>query len=64
MIVVTGGTGLVGGNLLWHLLQENDRVIAIRRLKSNMEPLRVILVFILTNLIFFYLGLTGKWLMC
>ena len=45
MIVVTGGTGLVGGNLLWHLLQENDRVIAIRRLKSNMEPLRVIFSF-------------------
>lgn len=45
MIVVTGGTGLVGGNLLWHLLQENDRVIAIRRLKSNLEPLRVIFSF-------------------
>lgn len=45
MIVVTGGTGLVGGNLLWHLLQENDRIIAIRRLKSNLEPLRVIFSF-------------------
>jgi len=45
MVVVTGGTGLVGGNLLWHLLQENDRIIAIRRLKSNLEPLRVIFSF-------------------
>jgi len=45
MIVVTGGTGLVGGNLLWHLLQENDRVISIRRLKSNLEPLRQIFSF-------------------
>jgi len=45
MIVVTGGTGLVGGNLLWHLLQENDRIIAIKRLKSNLEPLRVIFSF-------------------
>jgi len=45
MIVVTGGTGLVGGNLLWHLLQENEKVIAIRRLKSNLEPLRVIFSF-------------------
>lgn len=45
MIVVTGGTGLVGGNLLWHLLQENDRIIAIRRLKSNLESLRVIFSF-------------------
>jgi dihydroflavonol-4-reductase len=45
MIVVTGGTGLVGGNLLWHLLQKNDRIIAIRRLRSNLEPLRVIFSF-------------------
>ena len=45
MIVVTGGTGLVGGNLLWHLLQENDKIISIRRLKSNLEPLRVIFSF-------------------
>ncbi len=45
MIVVTGGTGLVGGNLLWRLLQENDRIIAIRRSKSNLEPLRVIFRF-------------------
>jgi len=35
----------VGGNLLWHLLQENEKVIAIRRLKSNLEPLRVIFSF-------------------
>jgi dihydroflavonol-4-reductase len=45
MIVVTGGTGLVGGNLLWHLLQNNDRIIAIKRLKSSLEPLRVIFSF-------------------
>jgi dihydroflavonol-4-reductase len=45
MIVVTGGTGLVGGNLLWHLLQNNDRIIAIKRLKSDLEPLRVIFSF-------------------
>lgn len=45
MIVVTGGTGLVGGNLLWHLLQNNDRIIAIKRLKSNLESLRVIFSF-------------------
>jgi len=24
MILVTGATGLVGGHLLWHLLQENE----------------------------------------
>jgi len=49
MIVVTGGTGLVGGNLLWYLLQKNDRIIAIRRLKSNLEPLRVIFSFYTSN---------------
>ena len=45
MIVVTGGTGLLGGNLLWHLLQNNNRIIAIKRLKSNLESLRVIFSF-------------------
>lgn len=45
MILVTGATGLVGGHLLWHLLQENDRVMAIRRTTSNMEPLRTIFSF-------------------
>jgi len=42
MILVTGATGLVGGNLIWHLLQENDRVLAIRRPESNLKPLRTI----------------------
>ncbi len=45
MILVTGATGLVGGNLLWYLLQENDRVMAIRRTSSNMESLRTIFSF-------------------
>lgn len=45
MILVTGATGLVGGNLLWYLLQENDRVKAIRRATSNLEPLRAIFSF-------------------
>ena len=30
-ILVTGGTGLVGGRLLPHLLQRNDDVIAVAR---------------------------------
>lgn len=45
MILVTGATGLVGGNLLWYLLQENERVIAIRRASSNMDALRNIFSF-------------------
>ena len=49
MIVVTGATGLVGGNLLWHLLQENERVSAIRRPTSNLEFLRTIFSFYTAN---------------
>lgn len=45
MILVTGATGLVGGNLLWYLLQENERVKAIRRTTSNLKPLRTIFSF-------------------
>ena len=45
MILVTGATGLVGGNLIWHLLQENDRVTAIRRSSSKMEQLHSIFSF-------------------
>ncbi len=49
MILVTGATGLVGGNLLWFLLQENERVVAIRRPTSNLEPLRTIFSFYTNN---------------
>ncbi len=45
MILVTGATGLVGGNLLWQLLQQNERVVAIRRLTSNLNSLRDIFRF-------------------
>lgn len=45
MILVTGATGLVGGHLLWHLLQHNDRIVAVRRNSSRMEPLKTIFSF-------------------
>lgn len=45
MILVTGATGLVGGHLLWHLLQQNITVTAIKRPTSNLEPLRQIFSF-------------------
>jgi dihydroflavonol-4-reductase len=45
MILVTGATGLVGGNLIWFLLQENERVSAIRRTTSNLDSLRTIFSF-------------------
>ena len=31
MILVTGGTGLVGSHLLYHLTQKNDKIRAIYR---------------------------------
>lgn len=49
MILVTGATGLVGGNLVWHLLQENDRITAIRRSSSSLESLRTIFSFYTSN---------------
>ena len=45
MILVTGATGLVGGHLLWHLLQGNENVTAIRRTNSDLKPLRTIFSF-------------------
>jgi len=45
MILVTGATGLVGGNLMWYLLQKNERVVAIRRSTSDLKPLHTIFSF-------------------
>jgi nucleoside-diphosphate-sugar epimerase len=45
MILVTGATGLVGGHLLWHLLQENEQIVAIRRKTSDIQPLKNIFRF-------------------
>lgn len=49
MILVTGATGLVGGHLLWHLLQKHDRVIALKRKTSNLIPLQTIFSFYTEN---------------
>lgn len=40
MILVTGGTGLVGSHLLYHLLLENDSIKAIYREKSNLTEVK------------------------
>lgn len=37
MILVTGGTGLVGAHLLYHLTQRNDAIVAIYRTKNRIE---------------------------
>lgn len=49
MIVVTGATGLVGGHMLWHILQGHERVSAIRRKTSSLIPLRTIFKFYTDN---------------
>lgn len=45
MILVTGATGLVGGHLIWHLLQENERVSATHRKNSKLDSIRTIFWF-------------------
>ena len=45
MILVTGATGLVGGHLLWHLLQIHNKVVAIRRKTSSIDALKAIFSF-------------------
>jgi dihydroflavonol-4-reductase len=45
MILVTGATGFLGGNLLWHLLQKNEKVVAICRKSSNLKGLETLLRF-------------------
>lgn len=45
MIIVTGATGLVGGHLIWHLLQTNKRVVALKRKTSSMQGIRRIFEF-------------------
>lgn len=45
MILVTGGTGLVGAHLLYHLSLENDTIKAIHRSTSNLEAVKNIFKF-------------------
>ncbi|MCB0452260.1 MAG: NAD-dependent epimerase/dehydratase family protein [Aequorivita sp.] len=40
MILVTGGTGLVGSHLLYFLLKENERVRAIHRKNSDIDSVK------------------------
>jgi len=45
MILVTGGTGLVGAHLLYHLTQKNDAVRAIYRSKEKLEKVKKVFSF-------------------
>lgn len=45
MILVTGGTGLVGAHLLYFLTQENDAITAIYRTESKLETVKKVFSF-------------------
>ena len=45
MILVTGGTGLVGSHLLYHLCLENDKIRAVYRTKSSLEKVKKVFSF-------------------
>ncbi|HNX88365.1 MAG TPA: NAD-dependent epimerase/dehydratase family protein [Paludibacteraceae bacterium] len=45
MILVTGATGMVGGHLIWYLLQSNGRISALTRSNSNTTDLRTVFEF-------------------
>ncbi|WP_298779698.1 SDR family oxidoreductase [uncultured Polaribacter sp.] len=45
MILVTGGTGLVGSHLLYHLSLQNDKIRAIYRTKTSLENVKKVFSF-------------------
>lgn len=45
MILVTGGTGLVGAHLLYHLLQKHQTVRATHRSSSNLDSVKEVFSF-------------------
>lgn len=49
MILVTGGTGLVGSHLLFDLISQGESVRALKRKNSNIEQVRVIFSYYSNN---------------
>ena len=49
MILVTGGTGLVGSHLLYHLTQKNDSIRAIYRTESSLDRVRNVFSYYTNN---------------
>ncbi len=49
MILVTGGTGLLGSHLLFYLLQENKRIRAIYRSEEKLEMVKSVFSFYSDN---------------
>ncbi|WP_439131504.1 SDR family oxidoreductase [Polaribacter sp.] len=53
MILVTGGTGLVGSHLLYHLSLKNDKIRAIYRTKSSIEKVKKVFSYYTSDASFF-----------
>ncbi len=49
MILVTGATGLLGGHLIYGLLQKHEKVAALKRPSANLDTLREIFSFYTKN---------------
>ena len=49
MILVTGGTGLVGCHLMYHLLTHNRKIVALRRESSDLNPVKKVFKSYTTN---------------
>ena len=56
MILVTGGTGLVGSHLLYHLTKENEAIRATYRSEHKFESVKKVFSFYTTD----YLSLFKK----
>ncbi|WP_440879736.1 NAD-dependent epimerase/dehydratase family protein [Tenacibaculum sp. C7A-26P2] len=50
MILVTGGTGLVGSHLLYHLALSNDSILAIYRRKEKLESVKKVFLYYGNNI--------------
>ena len=40
MILLTGGTGLLGSHLLYELMRQHEEVVALKRPSSNLEEVK------------------------
>ena len=50
MILVTGGTGLVGSHLLYHLTQNNDQIFAIYRSEEKLQSTKKVFSYYTNNI--------------
>ncbi len=54
MILVTGGTGLVGSHLLYHLTLKNDKIRAIYRTEEKREHVKKIFSYYTDNILLYF----------